>query len=108
MFAVFGDNAIGSEFFYWVFAEVNQLKIEARRRGEDIVDLGFGNPDIPSPPLVVDKLVEAARNDRKIIIPRSGSGRRRKPTSKNPSLAPLFKAVNAKRKYGRKNQVCRD
>jgi alanine-synthesizing transaminase len=45
----------------YVFAEVNQLKQDARRAGEDIVDLGFGNPDIPSPPAVVEKLVEAAR-----------------------------------------------
>ncbi len=48
----------------YVFAEVNALKIEARRAGEDIVDLGFGNPDVPSPPRVVDKLIEAARNPR--------------------------------------------
>jgi alanine-synthesizing transaminase len=48
----------------YVFAQVNDRKIEARRRGEDIVDLGFGNPDIPSPPSVVEKLVEAARNPR--------------------------------------------
>ena len=45
----------------YVFAEGNQLKIEARRQGRDIIDLGFGNPDIPSPPGVVDKLVEAAQ-----------------------------------------------
>ena len=48
----------------YVFAEVNHAKLEARRAGEDIVDLGFGNPDIPSAPFVVDKLVEAARNER--------------------------------------------
>ena len=48
----------------YVFAEVNQLKLEARRAGEDIVDLGFGNPDIPSPEFVVEKLAEAARNER--------------------------------------------
>ncbi len=48
----------------YVFAEVNQLKVDARRAGEDIVDLGFGNPDIPSPGAVVEKLVEAARNAR--------------------------------------------
>lgn len=47
----------------YVFAEVNQLKLEARRRGEDVIDLGFGNPDIPSPPAVVEKLVEAARKE---------------------------------------------
>ncbi len=45
----------------YVFAQVNQLKLEARRAGEDIVDLGFGNPDIPTQPAVVDKLCEAAR-----------------------------------------------
>jgi alanine-synthesizing transaminase len=48
----------------YVFAEVNQLKLEARRNGEDVIDLGFGNPDIASAPEVVDKLVEAARNER--------------------------------------------
>jgi alanine-synthesizing transaminase len=48
----------------YVFAEVDTLKREARRAGEDVIDLGFGNPDIPSPRFVVDKLVEAARNDR--------------------------------------------
>ena len=48
----------------YVFAEVNELKAEARRAGEDIVDLGFGNPDIPSLPAVVEKLCEAARNPR--------------------------------------------
>lgn len=44
----------------YVFAEVNQRKLEARRSGVDVIDLGFGNPDIPSPPGVVEKLVEAA------------------------------------------------
>lgn len=48
----------------YVFAEVNQRKMTARRAGADIVDLGFGNPDIPSAPFVVDKLVEAAQNER--------------------------------------------
>jgi alanine-synthesizing transaminase len=48
----------------YVFAEVNQRKMAARRAGEDVVDLGFGNPDIPSAPFVVDKLVEAAQNPR--------------------------------------------
>ncbi len=48
----------------YVFAEVDQLKREARRAGEDVIDLGFGNPDIPSPPEVVDKLCEAASNPR--------------------------------------------
>ncbi|MBU1157414.1 MAG: alanine transaminase [Proteobacteria bacterium] len=45
----------------YVFAVVNELKMEARRRGEDIIDLGMGNPDLPTPDHVVEKLVEAAR-----------------------------------------------
>ncbi len=48
----------------YVFAIVNDLKYKARRRGEDIIDLGMGNPDIPTPTHIVDKLVEAARNPR--------------------------------------------
>ncbi len=44
----------------YVFAEVNAIKMEARRRGEDIIDLGMGNPDMPTPPHIVDKLLEAA------------------------------------------------
>jgi alanine-synthesizing transaminase len=48
----------------YVFAQVNERKVEARRRGEDIVDLGFGNPDIATAAPVVEKLVEAARNPR--------------------------------------------
>ncbi len=45
----------------YVFATVNQIKMEARRSGKDIVDLGMGNPDLPTPPHIVNKLVEAAR-----------------------------------------------
>jgi alanine-synthesizing transaminase len=44
----------------YVFATVNKIKMEARHRGEDIVDLGMGNPDIPTPKHIVDKLLEAA------------------------------------------------
>ena len=44
----------------YVFATVDQLKRRLRQEGRDVVDLGFGNPDIPSHALVVDKLVEAA------------------------------------------------
>ena len=45
----------------YVFTIINGLKIEARRAGVDVIDLGFGNPDIPSPQIAVDKLAEAAR-----------------------------------------------
>jgi len=48
----------------YIFAEVTKKALEARRAGVDIIDLGFGNPDIPSPPVVVDKLIEAARNPK--------------------------------------------
>ena len=45
----------------YVFNIVNQLKAEARARGEDIIDFGMGNPDRPTPPHIVDKLVEVSR-----------------------------------------------
>ena len=45
----------------YVFTIINNLKIEARRSGVDVVDLGFGNPDIPSPSIAVEKLGESAR-----------------------------------------------
>jgi len=44
----------------YVFSIINGLKIEARRAGKDVIDLGFGNPDIPSPEIAVTKLAEAA------------------------------------------------
>jgi alanine-synthesizing transaminase len=47
----------------YVIGIVNELKIEARRRGEDIIDFGMGNPDMPTPPHIVDKLCEAARKE---------------------------------------------
>ena len=49
---------------HYVFAQVQSLKLEARQRGEDIIDLGMGNPDQPTPSHIVDKLTEAARNGR--------------------------------------------
>jgi len=48
----------------YIFGIVNQLKMEARRRGEDIIDLGMGNPDLPTPKHIVDKMIEAAENPR--------------------------------------------
>ena len=48
----------------YVFTIIDGLKVQARRSGADVIDLGFGNPDIPSPDLAVDKLAEAARNPR--------------------------------------------
>ncbi|MDP6559542.1 MAG: alanine transaminase, partial [Candidatus Binatia bacterium] len=45
----------------YVFDIINALKQEARRKGEDIVDFGMGNPDQSTPAHVVDKLVESAK-----------------------------------------------
>ncbi len=44
----------------YVFAIVNELKMQMRRQGEDIIDLGMGNPDLATPKHIVDKLVEAS------------------------------------------------
>jgi len=48
----------------YVLAEVTDLRHAARRAGEDIIDLGMGNPDLPTPPHVVEKIREAAGNPR--------------------------------------------
>jgi alanine-synthesizing transaminase len=51
----------------YAFAEVERLKLELRRAGEDVIDLGFGNPDVAPPEVAVEKLREAAllpRNHR--------------------------------------------
>jgi alanine-synthesizing transaminase len=45
----------------YVIAEVNAMRAAARAAGEDIIDLGMGNPDLPPPPHVIDKLCEVAR-----------------------------------------------
>ena len=47
-----------------MFAIVNDLKHKARQQGEDIIDLGMGNPDMPTPKHIVKKLVEATRNPK--------------------------------------------
>jgi alanine-synthesizing transaminase len=48
----------------YVFTIIDTLKVEARRAGADVIDLGFGNPDLPSPDVAVAKLIEAAQNSR--------------------------------------------
>lgn len=47
----------------YVFGIVQEMKYDARRRGDDIIDFGMGNPDQPTPRHIVDKLCEAARKD---------------------------------------------
>ena len=59
--------AIGDGFYRikrlppYVFAQVQTLKLEARQRGEDIIDFGMSNPDKQTPPHIVDKLIEASK-----------------------------------------------
>lgn len=48
----------------YVFAEVNAMKAVARANGDDIIDFGMGNPDLPTPAHIVDKLVETVRDPR--------------------------------------------
>ena len=48
----------------YVLAQINGLKADARRAGHDVIDFGFGNPDLPSPDIAVEKLCEAAQNFR--------------------------------------------
>jgi len=47
----------------YVLGIVNELKYDARRRGEDIIDFGLGNPDMPTPKHIVDKLIEASQKE---------------------------------------------
>jgi len=48
----------------YVFEEVNRMKARARAAGEDIIDFGMGNPDMPTPPHIVEKMIEAVRDPR--------------------------------------------
>jgi alanine-synthesizing transaminase len=48
----------------YVFAQINGLKADARAHGRDVIDFGFGNPDLPSPDVAVEKLAEAAHNPK--------------------------------------------
>src|SRR5512146_1386416 len=48
----------------YVFEQVNRLKASARSKGADIIDLGMGNPDLPTPKPIVDKLCEVVRDPR--------------------------------------------
>ena len=48
----------------YVFSIIDEMKLKARRKGEDIIDLGMGNPDLETPKPIVDKLIEAAKNPK--------------------------------------------
>ena len=55
---------VGTMYCAYVFTIIDSLKVEARRAGEDVIDFGFGNPDLPSPDVAVGKLIEAVQNPR--------------------------------------------
>lgn len=63
-------NPVSSEFHRikrlppYVFEEVNRLKAEARAGGADIIDFGMGNPDLPTPDFIVEKLIETVKKPR--------------------------------------------
>ena len=48
----------------YVFEEVNRLKARLRSQGVDIIDFGMGNPDMPTPKHIVDKMIETARDPK--------------------------------------------
>ena len=48
----------------YLFAHINQSKLEARRAGKDVIDLGMGNPDQPTPPHIVERLCEIAHDPK--------------------------------------------
>ncbi len=60
------NTAMSDEFYRlsllppYVIAEINAMRAAARRKGEDVIDLGMGNPDLPPPQHVIDKLIEVA------------------------------------------------
>ena len=69
-FRIYGPGTMHTDFYRikrlppYIFEEVNRLKAQARARGEDIIDFGMGNPDMPTPKHIVDKLVETARDPK--------------------------------------------
>src|ERR1700759_2913096 len=63
----------------YVFEEVNRIKARLRGQGVDIIDFGMGNPDMPTPKHIVDKLIETARDPKsgRYSASRGFAGRRR-------------------------------
>ena len=55
------SNKLINNFPEYLFNEINQKKIAARHLGKDIIDLGYGNPDLPTHDKVVEKLIETAK-----------------------------------------------
>ena len=51
------SNNLVNNFPEYLFNKINTQKLHARKDGRDVIDLGYGNPDIPTHPIVVDKLI---------------------------------------------------
>ena len=60
------SNKLIENFPDYLFNKINEQKLNLRQTGEDIIDLGYGNPDIPSHELVVQKLIESAQIKKNI------------------------------------------
>ena len=58
------SNNLVNNFPEYLFNKINTQKLHARKEGRDVIDLGYGNPDIPTHPIVVDKLIESAKNKK--------------------------------------------
>ena len=58
------SNNLVNNFPEYLFNEINNQKLQARKNGRDVIDLGYGNPDIPTRTKVVDKLIESAQNKK--------------------------------------------
>ena len=58
------SNKLVNNFPEYLFNEINNQKLQARKNGRDVIDLGYGNPDIPTHAKVVDKLIESAQNKK--------------------------------------------
>ena len=58
------SNNLVNNFPEYLFNEINNQKLQARKNGRDVIDLGYGNPDIPTHTKVVDKLIESAQNKK--------------------------------------------
>src|SRR5210317_456865 len=58
------SNNLVNNFPEYLFNEINNQKLQARKNGRDVIDLGYGNPDIPTHTKIVDKLIESAQNKK--------------------------------------------
>ncbi len=95
------SNDLINNFPEYLFNEINQKKISARHSGKDIIDLGYGNPDLPTHEKVVEKLIETAKikKNHKYSVSKGIYGLREAISKKyesnyQVSLDPNFNVVN--------------